>query len=302
MNDRDPQNTQDATRVGSEKSGANNATKGGEQWIGVIKLLIGSVAATAITTIASCHLKSVEFNQKDRDLEREFLSQHFDYITNPKNKDNRILLAQYCATVFGGRWQDYKKELQDENKKTLENSSKTKSDLVEEKKQAKAAASPGESGAAEAKEAAIDVKLANLQQQIGDAQTARTIAGLAPVDKASVPVPQATIPPNNQVIGWCYAGKYTASGVWADATIQDLPKDGKVANGSTVVVATPLYLRTTPRTKESAIPGAQQGVIQQGATLKVIDSRSFEDTHSVWLNVEVKSPQLYVAAPSLAAN
>src|SRR6266404_7303272 len=103
-----------------------------EAWIGVIKIFIGSVFATIITTVASCHLKSVEFNQTDKNLEREFLSKHFDYITDPKNKDNRLLLAQYCATVFGGRWVDYKRELEEQNQKTLEDASKIKDDLVKE--------------------------------------------------------------------------------------------------------------------------------------------------------------------------
>jgi hypothetical protein len=148
-------------------------------WIGVLKLFIGSVFATIITTVASCHLKSVEFNQTDKNLEREFLSKHFDYITDPKNKDNRILLAQYCATVFGGRWEEYKKSLEVENQKTLEEGSKTKSDLVKEKKEAQASASLGERGSLEAKQAAIDIKLANVQQRLDEAQTARNTAGLA---------------------------------------------------------------------------------------------------------------------------
>jgi hypothetical protein len=32
-------------------------------------------------------------------------------------------------------------------------------------------------------------------------------------------------------------------------------------------------------------------------TLKVIEIQAFEDTHSVSLNVEIQTPQLYVAAP-----
>jgi hypothetical protein len=34
-----------------------------EPWMGVLKLCIGSVFATITTTVASCRLKSVEFNQ-----------------------------------------------------------------------------------------------------------------------------------------------------------------------------------------------------------------------------------------------
>src|SRR5438874_2178382 len=97
----------------SQRARANESKM--EAWMGVIKLFIGYVFATVITTVASCHLKSVEFNQADRNLERDFLSKHFDYITDPKNKDNRLLLAQYCATVFGGRWEQYSEKLQNEN-------------------------------------------------------------------------------------------------------------------------------------------------------------------------------------------
>lgn len=107
-------------------------------------------------------------------------------------------------------------------------------------------------------------KLAKLQQQIGDAQQARPIAGLAPVNDASLPVPQSTVPPNNKIAGWCYAGKFTSSGSWQDATIQQLPENGKVTKDSILVVATALYVRTSPRTDKSLIPCPPQGVILQG--------------------------------------
>lgn len=161
------------------------STRWGE-WIGVIKLLIGSVAATAITTIASCHLKHLEVTQADRGLEREFLNKHFEYFTDPKNKDSRLLLAQYCATVFGGRWTEYKEELQAENKKLLEDAAKEKADLLTKKKEAQeVAAKTDEPSATETKQAAIDLKLVNVQEQINQAQTARNIAGLAPVTEVA---------------------------------------------------------------------------------------------------------------------
>jgi hypothetical protein len=269
-----------------------------EMWVGVLKLLIGSVFATVITTVASCHLKSIEFNQTDKNLERDFLSKHFDYITDPKNKDNRLLLAQYCATVFGGRWADYKKELEEENKRTLEEASKTKEDLVKEKKQAEAASSPGEHGAAEAKQAAIDIKLANVQQRLVEAQMARNAAGLAPVAQtAAITTSPANSPPP-QVQGWCYAGKYTATNGWQDATLQQLPKDGKINPGMELVTATPLYLRTAPRTEKSTAPGPEQGAMLTGAILKVLDVRSFADRNSIWLNVEVRNAAGYYVAVS----
>src|SRR6266542_4448445 len=188
-----------------------------EPWMGVLKLFIGSVFATIITTVASCHLKSVEFNQTDKNLEREFLSKHFDYITDPKNKDNRILLAQYCATVFGGRWEQYKKALEAENQKTLEEASKTKSDLIKEKKEVQASTSPGERGSLEAKQAAIDIKLADVQQRLVQAQTERNVAGLAPVANAAPIAPQPTVAPGRTIRGWCFAGIYEPSSGWRDA-------------------------------------------------------------------------------------
>src|SRR6266545_4639583 len=244
-----------------------------EPWMGVLKLFIGSVFATIITTVASCHLKSVEFNQTDKNLEREFLSKHFDYITDPKNKDNRILLAQYCATVFGGRWEEYKKSLEVENQKTLEEGSKTKSDLVKEKKEAQASASPGERGSLEAKQAAIDIKLANVQQRLDEAQTA----------------PQPTVPPGQTIRGWSFAGIYQPSSGWRDATVQPLPANGDITVGTKLAAVTPLYLRTTPRTNDSPVAGPQQGAMLPGAILTVIEVRTFADKHSVWLNVEVQS-------------
>ena len=39
-----------------------------EPWMGVLKLFTGSGFATIITTVASCRLKSVEFNQTDKSV------------------------------------------------------------------------------------------------------------------------------------------------------------------------------------------------------------------------------------------
>ncbi len=265
-----------------------------EPWMGVLKLFIGSVFATIITTVASCHLKSVEFNQTDKNLEREFLSKHFDYITDPKNKDNRILLAQYCATVFEGRWEEYKKSLEVENQKTLEEGSKTKRDLVKEKKEAQASASPGERGSLEAKQAAIDIKLANVQQRLDEAQTARNTAGLAPLANVAQTAPQPTVPPGQTIRGWSFAGIYQPSSGWRDATVQPLPANGDITVGTKLAAVTPLYLRTTPRTNDSPVAGPQQGAMLPGAILTVIEVRTFADKHSVWLNVEVQSGDHYV--------
>ena len=265
-----------------------------EPWIGVLKLFIGSVFATIITTVASCHLKSVEFNQTDKNLEREFLSKHFDYITDPKNKDNRILLAQYCATVFGGRWEQYKKALETENQKTLEEASKTKSDLIKEKKEVQASTSPGERGSLEAKQAAIDIKLADVQQRLVQAQTERNVAGLAPVANAAPIALQPTVAPGRTIRGWSFAGIYEPSSGWRDATVQPLPANGDITVGTKLAAVTPLYLRTAPRTNDSSVAGPQQGAMLPGATLTVIDVRTFPDKHSVWLNVEVQTGDHYV--------
>ena len=284
-----PNETVATTQTDKSKSGPEKL----EAWMGVLKLFIGSVFATIITTVASCHLKSVEFNQTDKNLEREFLSKHFDYITDPKNKDNRILLAQYCATVFGGRWGEYKKELEGENQKALEEGSKTKNDLVKEKKEAQASASPGEHGTVEAKQAEIDIKLANVQQRLVEAQAARNAAGLAPVAGAGPIGPQQTVAPSKTIQGWCYAGKYEPSSGWRDATVQPQPANGEITVGTQLTAATPLYLRTNPRTKDSVVAGAQQGAMLPGAILKVIEVRKFDDKHSVWLNVEVQNADHY---------
>jgi hypothetical protein len=91
-----------------------------------IKLFIGSVCVALITQIASCHVKTVEFKASDQSLEREFLNKHFEDIIDPKKKDSRLLLAQYCASVFGGRWAQSKDLLEMENKKVLEAAPKIK--------------------------------------------------------------------------------------------------------------------------------------------------------------------------------
>ena len=140
-------------------------------------------------------------------------------------------------------------------------------------------------------------KAGDMPDLLGDCQVM-----LAPVRDAAPIAPEPTAAPNQIIEGWCYAGRYDPSSGWRDVTIQSPPSKGEISNGAAVTAATPVYFRVAPRTKDSQTAGAQRGAVLPGAILQVSGVQRFDDTHSVWLHVQVKNIDHYVPVSLTAAD
>ncbi|MDD5199090.1 MAG: hypothetical protein PHC88_04745 [Terrimicrobiaceae bacterium] len=253
-----------------------------------LKFLVGTVLVGVLVPILNWQVQDAQVKIKRIESDREFVSKLADKALDP-SIETRLRFSRYFSTQLGGKWEQYRADLEKELAEAKEQEAKIKSD--QQTTQKKVETLNQEISRADVPD---PKKVAELEQHTAELRTiGRQIQTLKlDITPREFRNAAATAAPALANSGWCYVGTLKA-GAWLGQTMAvgaRLP-----APGDQLVVTTNVFLRDA-RPSETGTLGKSLAAVLQGASLPVIEVYQRPDSGAVWIKTLVSRPDDLVPA------
>jgi hypothetical protein len=244
-----------------------------------LKFLVGTVLVGILVPLLNWQIQDAQVKIKRIESDREFVSKLADKALDP-SIETRLRFSRYFSTQLGGKWEQYRQELEKElaqaveREEEIKNEQRTTLRMVETLNQ--------EIGRSQVPD---PEKVAEVEKHTAELRTiGRQIQSLqldiTPREFRKVAAPAALA--NS---GWCYVGILQPDGAWLGQTMTvgaKLP-----APGDQLIVTTNVFLRETAPAAQTGLLGRPLAAVLQGATLPVLEVFQRPETGAVWIRTLV---------------